>query len=326
MKRFFAHLFLPHASNKYRAKVLHHSTLVVLIISFFAFNFFLAHIPKPLENVLGVSSSITPQELLILTNLKREERGLPPLTMNNELAQAAAGKAADMFSKNYWAHVAPDGTTPWVFIRGAGYEYIHAGENLARGFSTSGDVVNAWMESPGHRDNMLSTNYSDIGFAIVSGSLTGDETVLVVEMFGSRGGTQVAQLSVPSEPVTQPTATPVPLAQVIPSPVVTQVVQPTPTPTSSTIPTPTFTPRIIPESTPVIQVASITNEPLVNSATLQKNIAIGVLLLLLIAFVVDIIFIERKKIVRLLSHNIDHIIFFAILLLIGLLVGRGAVL
>lgn len=326
MKQFLAHLFLPHASNKYRAKILHHSTLFLLIFSFVVGNFLISHVPLRYESVLGLTSSITPQELLILTNLKREERGLPSLTMNNELAQAAAGKASDMISKNYWAHVAPDGTTPWVFIRGAGYEYIHAGENLARGFSTSGDVVNAWMESPGHRDNMLSSSYSDIGFAIVSGTLTGDETVLVVEMFGSRGGTQVAQAQVSTEPVILPTPTSAPAIQVITTPIVIQIPLPTPTPTLSLSPTPTFTPRVVARTTPVIQVASITNNPLVNTVSLQKNIAIGVLVLLLAAFVIDIVFIERKKIIRLLSHNIDHIIFFAILLLIGILVGRGAIL
>ena len=90
-----------------------------------------------------------------------------------------------MFAKNYWAHVSPDGTTPWVFIKSAGYSYVYAGENLARGYNTSQDVVTAWMASPEHKQNMLSSNYQNVGFAIVTGNLTGEDTVLVVEMFGS---------------------------------------------------------------------------------------------------------------------------------------------
>ena len=86
-----------------------------------------------------------------------------------------------MFSKDYWAHNAPDGTTPWVFIKNTGYNYIYAGENLARGFNSASDVINAWMNSPEHRQNVLSPNYQNVGFAVATGTLSGEDTVLVVE-------------------------------------------------------------------------------------------------------------------------------------------------
>src|SRR5258706_10350524 len=90
-----------------------------------------------------------------------------------------------MFAKDYWAHIAPDGTTPWSFIKGAGYNYVYAGENLARGYFSASDVVNAWMASPEHRENMLSSKFADVGFSAQNGKLTGEDTVLVVEMLGS---------------------------------------------------------------------------------------------------------------------------------------------
>jgi hypothetical protein len=89
-----------------------------------------------------------------------------------------------MFKNNYWAHVAPDGTEPWDFILGENYDYIYAGENLAKNFSTSGDVVEAWYNSPSHKENLINKNYTEMGFAVVDGKLNGYETTLVVQMFG----------------------------------------------------------------------------------------------------------------------------------------------
>jgi hypothetical protein len=98
-----------------------------------------------------------------------------------------------MFSKDYWAHYAPDGsTTPWEFILGSGYVYKFAGENLAKDFNTSVAVVEAWMASPSHRANLVSGNYVNIGIAVVNGVLLGEETTLVVQMFASPQATAVA--------------------------------------------------------------------------------------------------------------------------------------
>ncbi len=120
------------------------------------------------------------------TNQQREKNGLDDLKMNDQLTNAAQAKADDMFAKNYWAHNSPDGTTPWVFIKGAGYDYVYAGENLARGFNSAQDVVDAWMASPDHKANLLSPNFKDVGFAVKHGKLSGEETFLVVQEFGSK--------------------------------------------------------------------------------------------------------------------------------------------
>lgn len=141
-------------------------------------------------------ADISVQELISFTNQKRAENGAPALSSNAALSNAASKKADDMFAKNYWAHNSPDGTTPWVFIKQAGYDYVYAGENLAKGFNNSTDVVNAWMASPDHRANVLSQNFKDVGFAVKSGSLNGEQTFLVVQEFGSRNVLPIAKKSI----------------------------------------------------------------------------------------------------------------------------------
>lgn len=125
------------------------------------------------------------EQIITLTNNKRAEFGLPTLSNNALLAQAAAGKAGDMFAGNYWAHNSPGGKTPWQFMTAAGYRYVFAGENLARDFEDANSVVNAWMNSPSHRANVLDKNFKEIGVAVSSGTLGGNEGILVVQMFGT---------------------------------------------------------------------------------------------------------------------------------------------
>lgn len=64
-----------------------------------------------------------------------------------------------MFTQNYWAHVAPDGTQPWSFISAVGYAYQSAGENLGRDFYTEESLVQAWLDSPTHKANLLNANF-----------------------------------------------------------------------------------------------------------------------------------------------------------------------
>ena len=180
------HYFYPHQSNNYRAKSLHHSSIVFYIILLFAFQLFFGQVEHLHRGVLGYATDISVENLLSLINEKRKENNLPPLALSAELSEAATKKATDMFVKNYWAHVSPTGTTPWEFISSSGYRYVYAGENLAKDFNTSSEVVSAWMNSTTHRANILKPEYADIGLAVVNGHLNGGETTLVVEHFGSK--------------------------------------------------------------------------------------------------------------------------------------------
>jgi uncharacterized protein YkwD len=106
-------------------------------------------------------------------NAERRQVGLAPLRLDSRLNAAAADRARDMFEKGYFDHVAPDGTQPFVWVRYRGYRYATVGENLAEGYRSGRGVVNGWMNSPGHRANLLGRSFEDVGVAIVRGSPTG---------------------------------------------------------------------------------------------------------------------------------------------------------
>lgn len=310
MKHFLRHLFLPHESNNHRPKILHANSILLVITLLVFSSFLLSSIQGRFPAVLGISYDITPNDLLNQTNQARLERGLSILSLNPELSQAASNKADDMFTKDYWAHIAPDGATPWGFIKNSGYEYLYAGENLARGFSNTSDVVNAWMASPSHRENILSKNYSEIGFAIATGKLTGSETVLVVEMFGTKYVGAAATPLITASPTLTPIQSESSLSG--PSPTIPLI--------TTTIPAPSRIEQVR------RQVASLQQQPLIDKNDLTKKIIISAIIILITVLTVDAIIIERKKITRLVSHNLDHIIYLIIILLTILIIGKGLIL
>lgn len=302
MKDLLPHLFLPHISNNHRAKFLHHSSLLLLIGILLFASVITSHTSRLSGQVLGVSSNITTSELLALTNSQRAQQGLAPLKLNSELSNAAAYKAQDMLAKDYWAHNSPDGTTPWVFVKSSGYDYLYAGENLARGFYTSSDVVNAWMASPGHKENIMSSNYDDIGFAIVDGTLTGDETILVVQMFGR----SKAVAAVPQTDSTVENSVPqIERGVVVESDLRREEIR---------------------QSVRQSEVASIQSQPFIDVNIFSKTSSLLILSVLLGLLILDIIIIQRRSIVRILSHNIDHVIFLCVVAVVILVLQNGTVL
>lgn len=188
------HLFLPHESNNQKAKILHPSSLFTIAAILLVFQLGLNLIPKTFPQVLGYASSISTSDVIRLTNEKRKEIGLSPLTESKTLDSAALAKGQDMLAKGYWAHFAPDGTSPWSFFTKFGYNYRFAGENLARDFSSADSAVAAWMNSPSHKENLLNPNYKEIGIGVVEGGLKGVDTTIIVQFFGSK------QIKAPSIP------------------------------------------------------------------------------------------------------------------------------
>lgn len=179
------HWFIPHEDTHKKAHLLSWEGLVIYIL-FFIFlqvGFTIISYSKP--GVLGINSNVDQKALINLTNIERQKNGLSPVAENDALDKAAALKAQNMFTENYWAHFAPSGKTPWDFILGAGYKFTFAGENLAKNFYSSDEVVKAWMASPTHRDNLLNPKYQDIGIAVAEGMLNGQKTTLVVQEFGT---------------------------------------------------------------------------------------------------------------------------------------------
>jgi len=325
MEHFLRHFFVPHYSNNHRAKALHLDSMLCYVLIFAIFNFGIRIMHREFPNVLGYATDIRVDQLLSVTNSNRQALGLSPLTYNVTLSQAAALKAQDMFQHDYWAHTSPEGKTPWTFIQQAGYTYTVAGENLAKNFSTSQGVVDAWMASPTHRDNIIKPSYRDIGFAIVNGVLNGEETTLVVQMFGAGSGqiadAQPVQTVVPE----QAAVVEVNHEQAQLGEQITQVKE------VQTIPPVESQIVVVAEPTPIRQVlstmfSSVTNKPMINIPTVTRDVAFLFMGLLIGVLVIDGIIVSKKKIGRVAGHNLGHILFFAALFIALTIVRRGVLL
>jgi len=183
-----SHYLIPQRSNNHRPKILHPESLLILaivVVGFFSLVQTVRFFPSLQNSILGYATNISIEDIVAQTNQQREKQGLSPLVLNSQLSAAALAKAQDMFDNQYWAHTSPQGKQPWDFIKAANYRYRVAGENLARDFYNTGDMVQAWMNSPTHKENILNGQYQQIGIAVVNGKLEGFETTLVVQMFGA---------------------------------------------------------------------------------------------------------------------------------------------
>jgi hypothetical protein len=204
LAHFFHFLFVPSEKNNYRAKLIQHDLLSMYLCIILLLTIVIKHGDRlgAVSQVLGIATDINIEQLFLHTNEERAKNNLPPLRISSRLSQAAELKADNMFVQNYWAHFAPDGTSPWDFMQQVNYKYEYAGENLAKNFLFSKNVVDAWMDSPTHRENILRDEYTEVGYAIKNGVLNGEETTLVVQMFGKPVvGTEIAEA--PAPPVTQ---------------------------------------------------------------------------------------------------------------------------
>lgn len=280
-----ANLFLPHPKTHKKAFLISWEGIVVYILLFIflqaGFNL-LANF-KP--GILGISSNINQQVLIELTNKKRAEQNLPALSENSLLDQAALAKAKNMFEENYWAHFAPSGKTPWNFISSSGYVFSVAGENLARNFYTSDEVVEAWMSSPSHRDNIVNSKYKEIGIGVLNGVLNGQETTLVVQMFGTQ----------PSVLARAPAPTPSSVAIEGKEIIVT----------SDEI---KESARVIPQINPITVAGQQVKSSgfTIDSYLVMKNVGLGLMLMLIALLALDLYVIRRRGILRITSRHLSH--------------------
>ncbi len=110
------------------------------------------------------------QQLLTLVNQARAENGVSPLVLNDSLSSVAQKKAEDMKDNNYFSHTSPTYGSPFDMIKNAGISYTTAGENIAMGQKTAEAVFNAWMNSSGHRANILNASFTEMGVGVTDGS------------------------------------------------------------------------------------------------------------------------------------------------------------
>lgn len=108
------------------------------------------------------------QEVVRLVNVERANAGLPALKEDWELSRVAKYKSQDMHDKNYFSHTSPTYGSPFTMMKNFGISYKSAGENIAMGQRTAAEVVKAWMNSEGHRANILNKNYTHIGVGYVA--------------------------------------------------------------------------------------------------------------------------------------------------------------
>ena len=106
------------------------------------------------------------KQVVILVNQERAKQGLAPLKYNWQLSRVARYKSEDMRDKNYFSHTSPTYGSPFDMMKNFGIKYMAAGENIAMGQPTAASVMTAWMNSPGHRANILSKNYTEIGVGV----------------------------------------------------------------------------------------------------------------------------------------------------------------
>lgn len=126
------------------------------------------------------------ETLVAAMNRERAAHGLGELRLNTKLSLAAADRIEDMFAKRYFAHVSPDGLDPFEWVLQRGYRYRLVGENLAVGYRGTA-VVDGWMRSRGHRENILERGFTEVGIAIADGSpRRGYKGPTVVAIYGRR--------------------------------------------------------------------------------------------------------------------------------------------
>ncbi len=325
-------MFVPHTNNNHRARLLQLPGILVLIAFVFLYQNAI-NLTGTLDlGVLGYASQIPPAEVIRLSNDKRLQAGLPALSENPLLVAAARAKGLDMLEKDYWAHVSPDGTEPWYFFETAGYEYRYAGENLARDFSNPTAAVDAWMASPTHRDNLLSDKYSEIGVAVVEGELAGVETTLVVQLFGTKAGTQPAvPVASAQNEESQVASEVVPLVVPIAQNEPVLVVPYEPDYNEPALETAEAEPETIPvdamdlDSGVTLSAASEISQVVISPLNLTKIVSVSLVSIFLVVLIIDAIIVSHKGIARTTGRSLAHVSFMGMILMVVLIAKAGQI-
>ncbi len=124
------------------------------------------------------------EKIFDLINRDRQKNGEEELKWSPELAESAKAKAKDMIEEDYFDHTSPEGESPWQEIKKTGYKFSYVGENLAFNYSSPEQTHQGLMNSEGHRENILSSDYTEVGISAIKGTIDGEDGYVVVEHFG----------------------------------------------------------------------------------------------------------------------------------------------
>lgn len=181
--------FIPHSDNEYKPHFFRVKAMLAVGAFIAIVGLGALFVQRAILEETDYLAAVISSAVVELTNVDRAKNELLSLKVNPVLERAAQLKAEDMAAKGYFAHNSPEGLTPWHWFKQAGYNFVYAGENLAVRFYDSVDVVRAWMDSPGHRANILNSHFTEIGIGIAEGTFEGRPTVFVVQMFGTPAST-----------------------------------------------------------------------------------------------------------------------------------------
>ncbi len=147
----------------------------------FSYHSFLTTVPRSAQ-----ASVYLEEQIFVEINQIRKENKLPELQKNVQLQNAAKQKTIDMVSNKYFSHISPNNKKWSDFIKDEGYDYIYAGENLAKDYDNSKEIIAAWIESPTHKENILNPDYNDTGIAVSMNKTIANPGIIVAQEFGKK--------------------------------------------------------------------------------------------------------------------------------------------
>ena len=179
----FKHFLIPHKSNNYKPHAIRWQSLTLTATVSLLTHASYVYFTTGQIGVLGKTVQVDISSLADETNSIRKENNLAELVVDKNLSIAAQSKADDMIKNNYWSHNSPSGKTPWDFIHQTGYKYQSAGENLAKNYPDSGNIIEAWMSSETHRQNILNKEFTSMGFGSAEGVINAKINTIVVAYY-----------------------------------------------------------------------------------------------------------------------------------------------
>ncbi|KKR02349.1 MAG: hypothetical protein UT29_C0003G0005 [Candidatus Yanofskybacteria bacterium GW2011_GWA1_39_13] len=266
MKNLLRDFFIPCKENDFKPRIL--ETQIFFILVGLLIGLKILTVASFWGNFgATIFNQVSQEDLYVLTNEARANNGVGKLQASSKLEAAAQLKLADMFQNNYFAHISPVGIEPWHWFDKANYSYRMAGENLAMDFMSSDEVFNAWLNSESHRNNLLLSEFQEVGIAVGTGMINGKQTVVVVQEFGVPKTSALA-VQVKSVPKITPMITP--KAGLMFTPSITP--KPIPTPTPTPVQTPIVTPKPVVRADPISLRRALATVPQIKSVVEEKSL------------------------------------------------------
>ncbi len=188
MRKHLHNFFIPHEGNDYHPHILHTKRAFFYSTAFLITKIIVVGFALLLPAQVFVIPDVLQQqqsEIVALTNQVRESRGVQVLEQEGKLFTSSQHKADDMGLHSYFSHTSPNGEKLADFLIKSGYDYEAAGENLAVGFSSAEELIDAWIASPTHYNNLIDTDFQEFGVGLTAGSYEGHPVVYVASHFGS---------------------------------------------------------------------------------------------------------------------------------------------